>query len=59
MEPGARRLTQQLIVLVPVLVTTYALGTRGVPLLPRMAAGVGVGMVLMVLVYLWERKHRS
>lgn len=53
------RLATQLIVLLPTLGVTALLGQVGMAPVPRMLAGVGVGMVLIMFVAWWQRRRSS
>ncbi len=50
------RLAAQFIVLIPTLAVTFWLQHAGVGVFPRMLAGLSVGMILIMLVALWQRR---
>ncbi|HEY3234805.1 MAG TPA: hypothetical protein VGJ84_08805 [Polyangiaceae bacterium] len=58
MASGTRRLVGQLVVLVPVLLFSAFLGSRGVPLVPRILSALGLGMFLIALVAIWQRRRK-
>jgi hypothetical protein len=49
----------QLIVLLPTLGVTALLGQLRMAPVPRMLAGVGVGLVLIMFVAWWQRRRAS
>jgi hypothetical protein len=51
------RIVHQLAVLIPTLGVSALLAVWRVPLLPRLVAGVGVGLILIVCVALWQRRR--
>jgi hypothetical protein len=53
------RLAAQLIVLLPTLAVTGLLGQLRMAPVPRMLAGIGVGLVLITLVTWWQRRAGS
>ena len=47
------------IVLAPTVLLSYELGNFGIPLLPRVAASVGLGAILIMLVARYQRRRMS
>jgi hypothetical protein len=56
MAPGARRLLSQLAVLLPTLATSAFLGSRGVPVAPRIGVSIGVGLIAIAIVSRFARR---
>lgn len=50
-------LFQKLCVLIPTLAVSALLAHWGMPVLPRLLIGVGVGMLLIMLVAIRQRRH--
>ncbi len=51
------RLIGQLVVLIPTLALSFGLAALHVAVLPRIITAVGFGMILIVCVFIWQRRQ--
>jgi hypothetical protein len=58
-SPVARRRIGQAVIIVPTLSVSYGLGRLHFPMIQRLAISLGVAMIAIVLVGLWERGNRD
>jgi hypothetical protein len=49
------RIGAQLAVLIPTIATSALLGHYGMPVVPRLVGSLGVGMILIRVVSIWQR----
>jgi hypothetical protein len=54
MTPRARRLTQQLVVVVPTVAASLILAQRGVPPVRRLVTSAALGIILMSIMLGWR-----
>jgi hypothetical protein len=54
MSPRVRRLIPQLVVVVPTVVASLALGARGVPPLRRFITSAALGLILIAIMTAWR-----
>jgi hypothetical protein len=54
MSPRARRLTQQLVVVVPTVAASLILAQRGVPPVRRLVTSAALGIILMAIMMGWR-----
>jgi hypothetical protein len=57
MQTESHRWISRIVVVVPTMLVAFFLGKLNVPVLPRVVAAVGVGMILMFAVALWSRRR--
>jgi hypothetical protein len=54
MSPRVRRLVPQLVVVVPTVLASLALGARGVPPLRRLITSGSLGLILIAIMTVWR-----
>jgi len=54
MSPRARRLTQQLVVVVPTVAASLVLAQRGVPPTRRLVTSAALGLILIAIMMAWR-----
>ena len=54
MSPRMRRFSEQLVVVVPVVVASLVLSQRGVPPLRRLVTCAALGLILMSIMTVWR-----
>ncbi len=57
LERRPSRLFMQLSVLLPTLALSFGLMALGIPPIPRLLVALGFGMVMIVSLYLWQRRR--
>jgi len=56
MEARTRRSVVRTVIVFTALVMSFVLGARGVAVVPRLAASLGVALVLIAAAQIWQRK---
>ena len=59
MEARTRRSIVRAVIIGAALVVSFVLGQRGVPVVPRLAASLGLALVLIAAAQIWQRRYEE